>query len=66
MGAPKNNQNGKKDITASSVLYVRVKQSDKARWVREANKNKNGKLAPWVVETLNAKCKTADSKPKND
>lgn len=57
MGAPKNNHNGNKEITADSYIHIRVKRSDKANWVREANKNKcryGGKLAPWVIETLNA------------
>jgi len=66
MGAPKNNQNGKKEITASSVLFVRVQQSDKTKWVKEANKNGNGKLAPWVVETLNAEINKKKIKKMNN
>ncbi len=62
MGAPQNNQNGKKEITSSSFLHIRVKQSDKANWVREANKNENAKLAPWVVETLNAEINKKERK----
>ncbi len=66
MGAPKNNKNNKKEITAGSFLQLRVKRSDKAMWVKAAHKNGNGKLAPWVVETLNAKCRADHSKPQND
>lgn len=55
MGAVKNNQNAKREITASSFIHIRVKTSDKANWVRTAQKKGNGKLAPWVIDALNKK-----------
>lgn len=55
MGAIKNNQNAKREITASSFIHIRVKKSDKAIWVRTAQKKGNGKLAPWVIDALNKK-----------
>jgi hypothetical protein len=50
MAAPKNNQNAKQDETLSSFLHIRVNPKDKAKWVRAS---KGGKLAPWVIKTLN-------------
>lgn len=42
----------KGDEPASSVLTVRVTPSDKARWVKAAQKN-GSKLSEWVIRTLN-------------
>ncbi len=52
-GAQKGNQNAVKDETADSQLVVRCKRADKALWVKASG----GKLAPWVIETLNAAAK---------
>ena len=52
MSAAKNNKYAKKEITASDFLHIRVKVSDKEKWLRKAN----DKMSTWVVDTLNAKC----------
>ena len=46
------NKHACKDETADSFLHIRVKRSDKAKWVRASP----GKLSKWVIETLNDKC----------
>ncbi len=63
MPAPEHNQNATKPAgqVADSFLHVRVKRSDKARWVRAANArarqdrqtDDRGNLAGWVIDTLN-------------
>lgn len=42
----------KADEPASSVLTVRVTPSDKAQWVKAAQRE-NLKLSEWVIKTLN-------------
>jgi len=56
-------QNALKDESErkDSKLVVRVKQSDKAAWVRAANK---GKLADWVIDTLNRASETCINEGK--
>lgn len=51
MPAPKNNQNARKDDTASSFLYCRVRPEHKRHWVRFAKKK--GGLSAWTIATLN-------------
>lgn len=53
MPAPKNNTNAAKPARerADSILHIRVRRADKARWVRAASP---AKLAPWVIASLNA------------
>ena len=41
------------DEKAESFLYIRVRQSDKARWVKQAQ-SQGMKLSAWVVSRLNA------------
>ena len=64
MPAPLENQNAKKPPgqAATSVLYIRVRRGDKARWVRAANRraqsrpdltDDRGALSGWVVDKLN-------------
>ena len=50
------NQNALKDECdkASSHVHARCKPSDKAMWVKQAQKN-NLKLTEWIIITLNEK-----------
>jgi hypothetical protein len=52
----KGNQHARKPMEdkATSFLHVRCSPSDKAGWVRAA---KGGKLAQWVVKSLNEAAK---------
>ena len=56
MPAPTKNQNAAKPESdrASTFLHVRVKQPDKASWVRKAG---GQKLAQWVNQVLNEAAK---------
>lgn len=64
MPAPLENKNAQKPPgqAATSVLYIRVRRADKARWVRAANRraqahpdaaDDRGALSGWVVDKLN-------------
>lgn len=54
LGAPAGNKNGAKEgELATSKLDLRVKRSDKARWVQAAIADGNCGLSAWVVKTLN-------------
>jgi hypothetical protein len=64
MPAPIANKNAQKPPgqAATSVLYIRVKRGDKAKWVRAANRraqarpdltDDRGALSGWVVDQLN-------------
>ncbi len=53
----KGNQNAKKDETVKSAanLHGRVLKSDKAKWVKQAQRSEDTKgLTEWIVKTLNA------------
>ena len=52
VGAPIGNQNNKKEEPAESVLYIRCKTSDKAKWVKLAESK--GGLSAWVTQILNS------------
>lgn len=54
MPAPEGNQNASKPAgeRKESLLHLRVKTRDKARWVKAATKA-GQKLAQWVSDTLN-------------
>lgn len=43
------NSNAAKDSVNDTFLHIACKSSEKAAWVKAAN----GKLAPWVIKTLN-------------
>jgi hypothetical protein len=55
MGAPEENQNAAKDADekAASFLHIRARRTDKARWVKAAQRA-GKKLSDWVTELLNA------------
>lgn len=55
MPAPKNNQYAAKpdDQKPDGTLHLTCFLADKGEWVR-ASREKGMKLAPWVVEQLNA------------
>ncbi len=46
-------RNAAKDEKAESYLHIRVKTSDKARWVKQAQAE-GVKLAEWVRQKLDA------------
>ncbi len=54
MSAPKNNQNAVKDDRdkALSTVQFRCKREDKARWVKQAQKE-GMKLSEWIISKLN-------------
>lgn len=47
------NKNASKEAKNDTHLHLRVNSEDKAAWVKAAD----GKLAPWVIDTLNRAAK---------